>query len=66
MPFKIVNLRIFQSIRCQQDQEIMIFLERVEMKISDSQIIFQEKYQNKIVKRELEPNIMKRWINNFF
>lgn len=66
MPFKIVNLQIFQSIRCQQDQEIMIFLERVKMKISDSQIIFQEKYQNKIVKRELEPNIMKRWINNFF
>lgn len=52
MPFKIVNLRIFQSIKCQQDQEIMIFLERVEMKISDSQIIFQKKYQNKIVKRE--------------
>lgn len=66
MHFKIVSLQIFQSIKCQQDLEIMIFSDKIKMKISDSQIMSQEKYQNKIVKRELRHNIMKKWINNFF
>lgn len=66
MHFKIVSLRIFQSIKCQQDLEIMIFSDKIKMKINDNQIMSQEKYQNKIVKRELRHNIMKKWINNFF
>lgn len=52
MHFKIVNSQIFQSTKCQQDQRIMIFLVKVEMKIGDNQIICQEKYQNKTVKNE--------------
>lgn len=66
MHFKIVSLQIFQSIKCQQDLEIMIFSDKIKMKINDNQIMSQEKYQNKIVKRELRHNIMKKWINNFF
>lgn len=52
MHFRIENLPIFQSTKCQQAQEIMIFLDRVKLKISGSRIMSQEKYRNKIAKKE--------------
>ena len=52
MHFKTENLQIFPSIKCPQVLEIMIFLDRVKLKISGSRIMSLEKYRNKTARKE--------------
>ncbi len=54
MPSKTENLQISPSTKCQMHPKIAKFLDRVNYRVENNQMSYPEKFQNKIVRKELE------------